>query len=550
MPTYEELTNKHPDYDAKEWHKARALHSGGKALLGNKTLLRELFPKHLAEKDKVYEERCKRAFYLPYAAEILNSILAGLFADPLDCKISGKEEGVTMPITDKYWTEFFEDCTGPGGCEKSWVDFLRDQLLTSLLTKTAWTLIDFPRIPDEFKDQTLTAKQEDDLGLSKAYCVDIAPEMVFDWEEDPNTGELVWVNICHKVRLRTDISDNRKSVTETFTVYYRDRWERYQITYDEDKPPQPPDEIPSAGGALHTFGKVPVVRLDVGDELWIANKIMSVAIAHFNLRNALSWAEYKSLFPVMVAFKEGQNVLNPLTENPNREMSQLVGQGYIMSMAAGDRIEFVGPGSEAYEAAMKDLGILKDEMHRVVHQVAMSVDNTGAAMQRSGDSRALDYKMTALLLYALAKLVKEHCLRVLKLIEVGRKETKPANWVCLGMDSYDQTSLTELMNQANVVDTISIPSATFKRLWCFSLAQRLLDAGATQEQLDLIWKELEENITNEEFQMPGMSDMAFGDPMAPPKEDPKDGPPSDKEAPKDVREASGKREKGPPKKDK
>jgi hypothetical protein len=484
-----QLRQTHPEYEAGEWKKARALYAGGKKLLADKKLLEEIFPRHLAEADIVYQNRVKRAFYIPYLGEAINQIVAGVFKVKLDFAVEDGE-------LDDFYEDFFEDCSPPGGATKSFNDMLRSRLLSALLTKCSWVLVDFPKKLEGIN----SLADEEEYGLDRPYLCAIESEDVLDWECNPVTGEFLWVCIRTATAVRTSPQESRDIVDECFTIWYPDHWERYQITYNVKEPPDPETDVELVESMPHAFGQVPIVRLDLGEDLWAADKVLSVCVAHFNLRNALSWAEYKSLFPVPVAFMDMQNPLNPATDDPTRAQTQTYGQGYMPIMAAGDRIEYIGPDSQPYAIALQDLAGLRDEIHRVLMQMANAVDNSGAALKRSGESKSMDMALTAVLLKAYAADVTEFGLRILRVVEQARGD-EPTEWKIIGLDGYEESTVDGLLEQAAVVDAVSIPSATFKRAWCYSLASRLLGPAATQEMLGDIRKELEQNVTNEEYTM-------------------------------------------------
>jgi hypothetical protein len=79
---YEQFQTRHDSYDADYWQRLRAFYAGGKKLFSNERLMAEIFPKHRDELEQIYEERKKRAHYVPYAGEIIDHIVAALCAQP------------------------------------------------------------------------------------------------------------------------------------------------------------------------------------------------------------------------------------------------------------------------------------------------------------------------------------------------------------------------------------------------------------------------------------------------------------------------------------
>lgn len=524
MPKYKQFKVRHPEYDAGLWAKCRAFYAGGDKLLGDRMLLQSVFPKHLAERVQIYEERCKRAFYIPYAGEIINSICSGLFAEQLVLRSDPE-----TAATDEFYEEFYDDVSPPGGRKQSLIELLKVQVLTALLCRRAWTLVDLPEGPQFEFEKPETAAAEEAMGLTEAYAVTIDPEMVLDWEEGGD-GELEWALILHKHCKRDGIDGSRELVTEEYTFYSEEEWAKYAITYKKSEPPPDDTEVPETARGKHSFGRVPLVRLEVPDGMWAMGKILPIAIAHMNLRNALSWAEYKSLFPVLAAFKQGLDVTNPATEDPNRDAAATYGQGYVAGFAEKDRLEYVGPDPGPFTAALADLNNLRDEMHRVLHQMALSVDNSGAALQRSGESKQVDQQSASIILRALGQVVRDHVIEVLETVQVCRDE-EPAEWRPEGMEKYDEVSVDGLLAQAETVDVVSIPSAKFKQLWTYNLARRLLGENANDDELEEIREELEENITNEQFTMADVAATAAIDKVTAETQAIASGEPEDDEEP-------------------
>jgi len=487
LPTYEQLCAKHPQYDGKFWKRCRALYSGGKRLLHDPEVLHDVFPRHLAEEEYVYKERCRRAYYIPYPGEIIDAISAALFSEKLTVSAD--------PEPDEFYAEFFGDCSKPGGKRQSVPELMKEQLITALLCKRAWTLVDLPE-PTEVVDNY---KEQEKSGLLDAYACTLDPECVWDWEEDEEgSGELEWVLIHYQSARRNGIEAGRDMIKEEWIYYDRTGWKRYKVEYKKDHPPKEKQEIPLDGEGLHSFGRVPIVPFELPDGLWAMGKIESIAVAHLNKRNALTWAEYKSLFPVLTHMQGEENPLIPVTGDPNRGTNQVYGIGRVMTFGAGDELKYVGPDAAPFMAAMQDLNNLRDEMHRVLHQMAMSVDNSGAALQRSGDSKQVDQEITSIILRALGQFVRDHVRQVYDMVQVGRKDQE-VEWEISGMEKFNEISVGALVDQAAILDTLSIPAPTFQRKWRFMLAKRLLGDNASEEEILQIQKELDNNISDEQY---------------------------------------------------
>ena len=490
---YKTLCEHHPDYLPHYWARCRGLYAGGRKLLGDKSVLCDVFPRNNAEVEVLYQERCHRAYYLNYAGSVINLIVAGLFEEAPHMEAE--------PEADEWYDDWVSDVSKPGGSVMSFNDLLKEQVLTALVLKRAWTLVELPEAPIEMPANLAAQKQS---GALDCYAYPIEPECVRDWEMDAD-GALLWALLAFKRQKREGIESDRKRVEEEFVYYTPTEYRRYVIEYHVDKPPMENTLVPLVAEGTHSFGKVPLVVLDLTDGMWAMGKLESIAVAHMNTTNALTWATIKSLFPTPTAFVSAEQVGNEATADKDRAKRQARGPNSIVTMGDKDRFEFVGPSAEPFAQALSQCDRLRDEMYRVVHSMAASVDNSGAALQRSGESKQMDLRHTATVLKWLGQQVAKHAVELLNLIGVGRGDPE-VTWVCHGMEEFDAPDAAQVLAEAQAVDTISIPSATFKQMYTYKVAKEVLGDDADGEALDKIKGELEANISNEQFMAPMMSD--------------------------------------------
>lgn len=85
--TLRQLMATHPQYRGDRLRLLDALYKGGECLFGSDRIMADLFPKHRREEDGVYAERRRRAYYIPYAGEIIDHLVASLFQQPLGSPI-------------------------------------------------------------------------------------------------------------------------------------------------------------------------------------------------------------------------------------------------------------------------------------------------------------------------------------------------------------------------------------------------------------------------------------------------------------------------------
>lgn len=511
--TYKTLKERHCEYMADFWARCRALYAGGPKLLENKDLLKRIMPTHAEEDLKIYQERQNRAFYIPYAGSIIDKLVAELIGKPItfeleettasasDGGVAGRSSESAESADDEaketqlppYYADLVKSCGKPGGPKISLNQFAREQMFTALQCKTAWALVDLPKAP---VNGYVNRAEQDKAGGLNAYICAIEPECVVDWE-DSDDGDLEWVLVQDTICKRQTLVANRNIVTIRWRYFTKTDWAVYELTYDKTKKASGPsdnDKATRVDFGTHSFGKCPVRRMQLPEGLWAMGKLEAMARAHMNQRNALSWGQLKALFPVPVLYAMKPEPGDPVSEDMGRAM-QRHGQGYMRVLAEKDRLEYFSPDVAPYAAASADLSVIRDEMHRVLHSMAQSVDNSGAALQRSADSKSIDQAAAAVILRALGVFLREHLEELLNLISTGRKDNQA--FAAKGADNFDDVTLSQLVLDAVGLETVNIPSAHFQKKFKLKLAKLALGAEATEDDLEKIKQELEETHTQD-----------------------------------------------------
>lgn len=508
---FEVFKTRHPEYDADYWKRCRVLYKGGSALLEDKETLKKIMPQHSKEDYSVYEERLARAFYIPYCGSIIDKLTSELTGKPLTLGVDEDGDDKAEAQVDDFYADFFADCSRPDGSKQSLNQLAREQVLTALQTGRAWTLVDLPPAPEE---GYANKAQQDAAGALEAYACAIEPEAVIDWEQD-EAGAMKWAIVMETINQRQGLVGDRDQVTLRFRYFLPDSWAVYEITYSLKKEPHGPKDtadVKLVSSGSHSFGQVPLIPLELPAGLWAMSKLEAIARAHMNQRNALSWGQLKALFPVPVLYAAAANPMDPVSEDENRAL-QPHGPGYMVVLSGGskdhpgDKLEYFSPDSAPYKVAADDLNVLRDEMHRVLHAMAQSVDNSGAALQRSAESKSVDAQAGAAILRALGVIVREHFTECLESVARGRKDGEP-DFVLKGMDIFDDVSLTDLVNDAVLIESVGIPSATFQKRFKLKIAKLALGAEATDEELAKIEEELEQTLTQDTFDLATEAEQA------------------------------------------
>jgi hypothetical protein len=162
--------------------------------------------------------------------------------------------------------------------------------------------------------------------------------------------------------------------------------------------------------------------------------------------------------------------------------------------------------------------------------MASSQDNSAAKNKQSGDSKRMDQVATVIVLRALGQIAREHAIDVYEMVGIGRGDPL-VDWTAAGFDDFQEVTLDAAINEAALIETVSIPSAKFQTLHKQRLAFQILGDSISDDDSKIIKKELEDNLSNEQFQEQRKAEAAVqtaeneagAEPPTPPKKGNDDG---------------------------
>lgn len=475
------LDTPRPDVDRDQLADYRALYHGGSCF---RERLERFIPIRPDEPHKVYAHRKDIAHYLNYAGPIVNYFLAFVFSDDL--------EVTSEPVAPEWYADQFE-----GNCDGLGMDLhvmLRERFTRAAVERRCWILVDSP---SDDGDEPANRAEWEQRQLGDAYLCPLNESDVRDWEIDER-GELLWAIVKQRDTRRTDPTKGRDTVTDTWTVWGREEWTRFAVTYDPKNPPKPDDDVPEVGhGKVATKGRVPLVKIELPETLWIMNTLASAQIEQTRARNALSYSLQRTCYAMRNYF---------VHEAPGN--AEVTGPAYGHVYGIDEKVEWDAPPGDAFAPVAAYAATLKDELYRVANQMALGVDNNAAAVGRSGDSKAQDSAATIVVVKAFAHEVRETAKRVYDLVALSRGE-KDTTWDVGGMDAYVEQDLPTLAEAAATIESLNIPSPTFRRLVAKRVALTVC-SNATPAERAAIAKEIDTNITDEDASKPPAPKVVVG----------------------------------------
>lgn len=488
----------HPDFDAAQIRRLSLLFRGGYEILRNANLF---VPKTPGETDERYQHRLKLASYVNHLAPVIGYITGSLFATSLVVTPGGDADDASTPgeeAPDEFWLEFAKDADR---CGRDFSSLAQETVAQALLHRRAVLCVDLPPAPE-----AVSRADEEAAGGGRGYVVPLPVEALRNWHH-ANDGELSWavVYTCEPVRDR--IEDAVSGIClQSWKVWRRDEtgvtWSLYErrMGPKDNEPRDDEDIAPVAENVPTSFARIPIVVLDLPEPLWAGEKAGPLAEEHFRRRSELGGAISRGLVEVPY-IKRGPEVPamnaalpSETQQNPHRGerfTDQARNAGWV-AIGADDEIGFASPNGKAYEISAKERDEVREEIHRTLSVMALSLANTGAAVQRSGESKREDRSATTQVLRALAAEVRTFAVKVYETLSVARNED--VAWTAHGIDTFDLDERGELVKEAIDVETLSIPSVTFARQYKTRVALALVPNASPQDKAQ-IQKEIVEGIT-------------------------------------------------------
>lgn len=467
------LQQTHPELDIELLRDYRALYRGGAAFKArvNRFLLRRE-----QEQPQTYAIRCAEAHYRSYLGSIINQFGAMLVSSPIEIRAKAADGSLSAP--DPAYAALKEDCDGAG---TDLIAFVRKRAIDAMVARRAWWRLERPNFTPSAQAQNLADWEQQRLGDVVLVAAELAE--VRDWSLD-RLGNLLEVLTYCCESVRPTMRQPRGKTRHTWQIWDATTVETFSVDVEDGAPI--PEDVPGDGGIAHGFSRLPWVCLDLGDELWIADRLASPQLEHFRQSNALGWGIRTTCYamPVFKMFAGADG----------KAAAPVMGAGNFLVVGADEDVTWLAPPGDHFAVVQKEIESQKDEIYRVAQQLAQGVNNNAAAVGRSGASKLADAEATRIVLEALGQPTREAIEKSFDIAANGRGDKSQFSIEGLGgAELYDVVELTSI---APDVETANIPSPTFQREWKTRLAFALVP-GADAETKDTIREEIEEGVPDE-----------------------------------------------------
>jgi hypothetical protein len=140
----------------------------------------------------------------------------------------------------------------------------------------------------------------------------------------------------------------------------------------------------------------------------------------------------------------------------------VMGTGYYLKLGLNESIEWAAPPDGPFGVIASQVDAQRDEIYRITHQLALSVDGSTAAVGRSGESKEADSLATRVMLVSYGLDVKEAIEETFEIVSDGRGDTE-TTFSVEGMDDFETAAPIDLVTMTAEADLLNIPSTTLKK---------------------------------------------------------------------------------------
>lgn len=519
------LKKTHPRLNVQRVRMLKAMLRGGHHLLADPDVMSVVFPKYTYETDATYQERCRRAYYENVFGLLMNQISAGLAQDPVQYVTEVNEDTKVAKEPDEYWLDLLDDAGPPsedGSGKKSLDEILRGVCVEALTCGWAWVQTELPEaLPEDDENFPTSLLEQEEAGGLRAYLVPWCTDMVTDWEE--RRGKLLWLRTYQCEQVAENPAASRDDKKHVWTIWTPTEWIRYEYVQKKNESPKGDEDVisPAKRGA-HSFKRVPFSRLDFcapnEAQLWVGDQIESICRQYFNRQNgeAFQWTQYNYQQLYEFLAPEVAGIDTPISEaqmDPQRAQRRRA-PGMVHVRGADDKAQFIGPNMQGADVGAKATVEMRDAIFRVVQQMALAQDTSGAMLRRSAESKKVDSQGTEILLGAIGIKVVTLANNLRLLLAAGREDATVEPPEMKGYAKFSILDVDAIIARAVDIETANIPSATYQIEQKYQLAVAHLGPETPPETLVQIREELEEAITQDQFtgaMLPDPADNPFGE---------------------------------------
>jgi hypothetical protein len=419
------------------WEKLDLLHEGGVRLknAADKFLIKR--PKELFD---VYQERIRRFTYKNILGNVTGWYITKMFQR--NPTIDAKNE-------DPFYSDFLADCDKAG---TGYIDFFRGVLLSLILYRSAYVLVDKPRAAGPIASRA----DEQAEGLDRPYLCGYTPVQVINWAQD-SYGNLTWIVI--KTIIQDQVTwDGKPSTLHTWYIFDQQNYYQYEVRgelkqeqdgtyklYDPNGNPlgEEPVEATLAGFGEHALAKqsrVPIRKVELPSTLWLSNRAFLEMIDHLNSENTLMWALFMA------------NLAMPLIiGQPDLKTVTLSEAGFLHLSDPQAKFLWTEPEGKSFAISQTRVDTLRQEVYRSFYLQSQGRSSSASADGSSGYSKEMEMAPAADVANGLGDYLRIGMQRVLIDVRDARADTS-ADPDVQGFRFESRPALQDIQTSQAVID--------------------------------------------------------------------------------------------------
>lgn len=434
------LESQHPNYvrQLPALEEIDLLVSGGFKL---KNAIRQFLPQRPGEENQVYETRINKYTYLNILGSAISDQVSRLSNSALI--VSGVEDANVA----NFWEEFRENIDLAGKSEKNLVSNIFRELLKF---KKVYLHVDKPKVDVEIQNKA----QEEALGI-RPYGVMYSALQVTNWSE--SKGKLQWI----KVRQLVDDTSNpleapRKKIIWTYIdSTYIARYEAFveldsygNISKIGDEVVNDETNIPISKLVEHGLGTIPILKVEVADDLWVADQAAAKALEH--LRTDCSKYDLLTLAYFQRTYKRIRTPDGDLdkTHVDSDEQPIPTGLQYVLEL---ENFNWNEPQGHILPHLMDSLRQIESQVKDLINIGGFSAEL--GAVSQSGASKEMDFYKQDTILKAYGELITDAYQDFLQL--VAKSAGLPHEDISVtGLNSFERNNLTTRLSNLDSISKI------------------------------------------------------------------------------------------------
>ncbi|MFN6486285.1 MULTISPECIES: hypothetical protein [unclassified Nostoc] len=454
--------------------------SGGYRL---KNAIRYFLPQRPGEENEIYETRLKKFTYLNILSANINEQVSKLANAPMT--IDG------LDANPKFWSAFREDTDLAGRSEKNLITLIFRELLKF---KKVFIHVDKPKS----EVAPVNKLQEEALGL-RPYVVTYNPLQVINWSE--SKGKLNWL----KIRQISEDNSNPIAASRkvcTWTIIDSNYIAKYSAIVELDGKgniTKVNSEMTNADTTIslvslipHGFNQVPVLKIELPDQLWVADQAVSKAVEH--LRTDCSKYDLLTLAYFQRTFKRVQTPDSDLEQSYTNDEPLPTGLQHVIEL---EKFEWAEPKGDIIKHMAESLTAIEGQVRDLVSSGGVS-SSTGALSQ-SGVSKQMDFVKQEAMLKSYGETIIDTYQDLLQLVAIaaGIDGSKIS---VTGLNSFENDSLDSALVKLDSVSKLNIeslkanlPPSALKVIYEQMVA--LLAGNLSASQKEQVNKEIEVLLT-------------------------------------------------------